>query len=151
MRRNFWIDAFHDSLVESFHVLGCKWRIESYELVQYRSKRPYIRLVIVRFILPDFRTGIIRSPCLCFQNPGFRNFRYIQITEFNHSIFGQKHISTLDISMNNILVMQSFQTQNHLVKYGPNIRLLGKARSLFSIINFGLQVSIVTVLHDDTQ
>jgi hypothetical protein len=53
--------------------------------------------------------------------------------------------------MNNILVMQSFQTQDHLVKYGPNIRLLGKARSLFSIINFGLQVSIVTVLHDDTQ
>lgn len=150
MARNFRINTFHDSLIETLHVLGCEWWIQSNQFVQYAAQRPYIRLQIIWLILPDFRTCVIWSSCLSFQNSGLSNFGNIQITQFHHSIFREENIGTFDISMNNLLIMKRFQPQHHLVEDRPDVCLLSKPRGLFSIVNFCLQVTVVTVFHHNT-
>ena len=67
-------------MVETFHILGCKRRVECNELVKDTAQGPNITLVIVGFVLPHLGTGVVRSSCLCLKNSCFSNFAHIQIT-----------------------------------------------------------------------
>lgn len=145
----FRIDTFHDSLIEAFHVFGSERRIQSNQFIQHTTQGPNVRLQIIWFILPDLWTGVIRSSSLSFQNTGLGNLWNIQITEFDHTIFRQEDISTFDISMNDFLIMKWFQPQHHLVEDGPYVCFLREARSFFGIVDFGLEVTIIAVFHDN--
>ena len=88
---------------------------------------------------------------MSFQNSSFSNFRNIQITKFHHSVFRKEDIGTFYISMDDLFIMERFQAQHHLVENGPNVSFLGKARGLFSIVDFSLEITIVTIFHHDAE
>lgn len=138
MRGNFWIYTLHNSLVKAFHILRSEWGIQSHKFVKNASQGPYITFVIIRFVLPNFRTCIVWSTGLSFQNPCFCNFWDIQVSKFYHSVFVKKYVCALYISMNNFFLMQSLQPQDHLIKDRPNIFFFGESWWFLCIIDFGL-------------
>lgn len=149
VRRNFWVNALHDALVETFHILGRKWWVQRNKFVEYATQWPDIRFVVIWFILPDFWTRIVRSTSLCLQNTGLRNFWNIQISKFYHTFLGQEHVGALYISMNNLLIVKRLQTKYHLVEDGPHIIFLCESWGFLGIIDFGLKITVITILHDD--
>jgi hypothetical protein len=53
--------------------------------------------------------------------------------------------------MDDLLVVERLQSEDHLVENGPHIVLLGEARSLLCVIDFCLQITVVAVLHNDAE
>ena len=107
MAWNFRIDSFHNSVVESLHVFSCERRIQGNQLVKDTAEWPDIRFVIIRFVLPDLRTCIVGCSCLCLENASLGYFRHIQISKLDHPIFCEEDVGTLDISVDDLLGMQS--------------------------------------------
>ena len=107
MRRNLGIYTLHNSIVKPFHVLGGERRIERHQLIKDAAQGPNVTFEVVWLILPDLRTGIVGSTRLSLQDAHLSNLRHIQISQLDHPIFSQKHISTLNISMNNLLIVKS--------------------------------------------
>ena len=150
MRRNLGINTLHNSIVKPFHVFCGEGRVERDQLVEDAAQGPNVTFEVVWLVLPDLRTGIVGSTRLSLQDAHFGDLRHIQISQLDHTIFSQKHISTLNISMNNLFIVKSLQTQNHLVEDGPNVFFLCETRGLFGVVYFGLEIAVVAVLHDDT-
>jgi hypothetical protein len=53
--------AFEDFFIKSLHVLSLEWGFESDHLIDDAAEGPYIRLDIIRFILPNLGTSVVRS------------------------------------------------------------------------------------------
>ena len=53
--------------------------------------------------------------------------------------------------MYTLLIVQRLETKDHLVENGPNISFFSKPCCFLGIINFGLQIAIVTKFHDDAE
>ena len=47
--------------------------------------------------------------------------------------------------------MKTLKAQNHLVKDGPDIILLCELLCLFCLVYLALEITIITVLHDNTE
>ena len=151
VRWDLRVNSFHDSLIETFHVLGREGRVEGHQLVEDAAERPDIRLVVVGFVLPDLGTRIVRRASLRLQNARLGNLRNIEISQLDHALFRQKHVCALYISMDDLFVVKGLQAQYHLVENGPDVVFLRKLRSLFGIINLGLQVAVIAILHNDAE
>jgi hypothetical protein len=81
--RNRLVNTDDYVVVQVFHIDPFERRIECDHFVENTPERPYIRLMIVRQILPYFGAGIIRGASL----------RHTEIT-----YFGNIHISKFDLS-----------------------------------------------------
>ena len=106
VRGYFRIDAFEYSIIETLHIFGGKWWIEGNELVEDAPKRPNVRLIVIRLILPNLWTSIIRCTGLRLKNTSLCHFRYIKISQFDHAVLCQKYVGTFYISMNDFFVVK---------------------------------------------
>lgn len=67
---------------EIFHVFAFERRFESAHLIEETPKTPYIALLIVRFIAPDFRRCEVRRACLRVEQPIISELlRHIEIAQ----------------------------------------------------------------------
>ncbi len=67
-------------VVKALHVLRREGGIQRRQLVQYTAQRPNVRTLVIRFVLPNLGTRIVRRTCLRLENPHFGNLAHIQIT-----------------------------------------------------------------------
>lgn len=151
MRWNLGVDALHHPLVQALHVFGCERWVESHQLVQDRAEGPDVTLQIVWFVLPNLRTCVVGSSSLCLEDACLRHLGNVQVSQLDHSLLGEKYVCTLDVSVDDLPIVECLQTLHHLVEDGPYILLLGKLAGLLSIVNLRLQIAIITVLHDNVE
>lgn len=151
MRWDFRINTLHHSLVKTFHVFGRERRIQSHEFIENAAQRPNIRFIVISFVLPNFRTGVVGSTSLSFKHAAFSDLRYVQVAKFDHTIFIEEHVSTFYVTVDDLLLVEGLKTQYHLVEDGPHVVLFGEAGSLFRVIYLGLEITIIAVLHNYTE
>ena len=91
----FWnirIDTLLYSLEQLLHVLRGKWRTKGSKLIHDATKRPYVTLGRVRFVLPYFRWTVIRRASLSLHNPLLCDLGNIHVAQFDFVVLGEKDI-----------------------------------------------------------
>lgn len=81
-------------LVQSLHILGTERWLQRDCLVEYASQRPNIRFFIVRLILPNLRTGVIRCTGLRLAH-ALGNFGNIHVPKLYYALLRQENVRTL--------------------------------------------------------
>lgn len=143
--------AFKYSFKKSIHVICSERRHELTHFINYTSKRPNVWFQIVWLIFPDLRWCVVGSSSLCVKQAFFGNFGYIKVSELRSTIFVQKYVCWLHISVQYFELMERFQTFNYLNQYLPDVFLFHVHFVSLAIANSLKYVSIIGILHDDTR
>ena len=101
--------------------------------------------------MPDLGTSIIWRSSLGLKDSSLGNLGHIEVTKLDHSVLGQKYVRTFDITMNDLLFVETLEPQHHLIEDGPDIILFGKLLSLLGVINLALEITVVAILHDNAE
>lgn len=139
--------------VQSVHVLGLEWRLQTSHLVEHDAERPNIRFEIVRTIFPDLWAGIIRRPCLRVKKAFSRldNFGNIEVGEFALAFAADQNVRALYIAVHYVEVVEGLEAAQALDERRPQL-VLGEARAPLGVgLNFMKNVSFLAVLHDQAQ
>lgn len=161
MAGQFLIFALNNALVKFFHRLSPKWNFERSHLINQTAARPYIALGVVGFLFSNFRAGKIRCAGLSVKQALFCDFRYIHISYFDSVVFAEKHICRLQISVQNLNVVEdfdryksekqssefslTFQNLNCDVSY---LLLVDVNPLLFMVVYLLEEIAPISVLHD---
>jgi hypothetical protein len=68
-----------------------KRELKSDEMIEDHSKRPDVRLEVIRLISPDLRRCEVRGSCLSVKKPIDAFFRYIQVSNL-HMFLAKENI-----------------------------------------------------------
>ena len=84
------VQALGHLLSKSGHVGSPERRQQSGHLVQNATDGPNVALEVVRLVLPDLGTSVVRSASLSGQQTVLGLFRNVQVTDFHATILCQK-------------------------------------------------------------
>ncbi len=120
------------------------------KLIQDTSQGPNITTVVVTFIVPDFRTCVIRSSSLSHCELSIHDLRYVQVAQFSNSIH-EKDVGWLDVSMDDFVWMEHFQASQLIIGDLPDEVLVEFMILSCFLLCQALKVSSICVLHDYTK
>jgi hypothetical protein len=117
------------------------------------TQHPNITRIVIMRILTHLRWQIIRSACL---SPShlmsvFQLLTNSKITQFQHTLFSNKYILRLNVSMQYFMIMQILNSQSQLSKPIDNQRLFQKSTCLLSIPYEFIQITWLGILHNNCQ
>ena len=139
-----------DFLVQALHVVRAERRIQRAHLVQHAAQRPNITLRIVRHVAPYFGACVVRRARLCVTEALLDNLGDVKITQLGLHISVQENIRTLHITVENLTVVQGFQSTNNLNEYVPDFLFLDVGLPLLITTYFLENISVVSVFHNQT-
>ena len=133
------------------HIDSFKWWLQRAHLIKHHTKWPNITFERIWSTFDDFRWKIIRCsyhrPCNI-----YRVLQYpsdAKVTKFDKPLFRQEHILALDISMQDLPVVDMLHAKTNLGKPVKNLRLR-KVPSLL-LLDGCSQISTICIVHHDTQ
>ena len=110
------IDHFGVQLV---HVFTYEGQLQCQHFVKTTSEGPNVRLLRVVFIVPDFRTCVTRSASLRLIHLVFEDFRDVEISKFDRPALVYEDVCSLEISMDDVQIVQRAQSVDHLNQDAP--------------------------------
>lgn len=151
MRGQLRIRTRKHRVIESFHALSPKGRIQSTHFVNDAAETPHVAFVVIGLFLPNFGTGVVRGACLRVKHPILSYFTHVQVSHLVGAIRVLEYIGWLEVSMKDVPVMQFLQPCSHLDKCVPNVSL-SELGGLFLVVHdLPVQVTTVCELHDDAK
>lgn len=100
--------------IETFHIRCLERNPTSGHLVNYTAKGPDIGLVVVGFVLPNFRGGVVRCASLGSEETLLDNFRNIEVCEFCSSMFIDENIGGFYVTVHHVEIMERLETTETL-------------------------------------
>ena len=156
----WWIFTFDDLLRQLSQIASGKWRVECTHFVEQDSEGPNIGLVIIFLGLDQFWRKVVRSTNHTFslRFSVVENLSNTEVTHFHLAIFRHKHVLRFDVSVQYLPVVNMLDGQTYLCKPIEDLILtpvLGLPACILGLfdrcLHMGLQVSVVSVLHDDAK
>ena len=95
---------------EGGEVLSFEGHPQSAQLVDETPQRPHIALVAVLLPTPNLRRSVVGRPRLSGTEPVLGQLRDVHVSELGH-ILGEEHIGTFDVTMDNIVLVQSLEAR----------------------------------------
>ena len=90
-----WEHALAHAFVQVVHVASAEGWLERKHFVDHAAQGPHVRLVTVRFVLPDLRRGVVRSARLRVIEPVLiGHFAYVHVAQL-----GLVKVATLGLSL----------------------------------------------------
>lgn len=145
------IDTLDDSIVETLHILGREGWAKCDHLVEDCSKRPDIGRFVIGLILPHLRRCVVGRSRLGLHNCRFGDLADIQIAQLDSATFRQKDVSALDISVDDLSLVEGVESIDHLVENAPDVFFLKVSVRFLVLINLRLKVAAIRILHHDTE
>mmetsp|Transcript_2540 Transcript_2540/g.5902 ORF Transcript_2540/g.5902 Transcript_2540/m.5902 type:complete len:358 (+) Transcript_2540:574-1647(+) len=137
--------------VQLLHVIRPEWGAQGCRFVEDTTQAPDIRFHIVRHVLPDLRTGVVRRPGLCVQQSSLRNLGHIEVSQLDYTTLAQKDVRAFEIPVKNLQVVQRLQASTHSNKHDPYI-MLPHVRAHLLVLDYLLEeVAPVSILGDNAQ
>ena len=127
---------------------------ESNHFVQDASKRPNIRLLVVRFLLADLWRQVIRSSdsCLSAIIGVLQNTSNTKVTNLDRPILVHEDVLSLQISVQNFPVVNMLNSESHLNKPVENLVFTVTDFANFLLVgDLSVEVSSVCIVHDDAE
>lgn len=115
--------------------------------VENTTKTPNIAFAIVLLLLHNLRRHVVWSAnsSLCLLHGPTKDPRNAEISHFNNPRAGEKNILRLEVSVQDLSVVDMLYCQTYLHKPIEHLRLLQQpSKSLLQVV---LQVAAVRVLH----
>ena len=146
--------------VELHQTSTLEWWSERAHFVKQNTKSPDISFGIILTCLDKLWCEIIGSTYDCFslRLGGAENFGHTEVANFHLAILRHKDILRLDVSMQNLSVMQMLDTQANLSEPVENFVLTPVLRLLVLLSRFfdhfsvvALDVSTLSILHHNTK
>ncbi len=126
-RRPFCRNFFKQIINQKFQVLGVRWRngrkclhnnilVETLHInplerwrqhdhfIENTSQRPNVRLVVIRQVFPDLRTGIVRGSSL--SHAKITNFWDIHVTQFGLALLVDEDVGRFEIAVDDLEFVQ---------------------------------------------
>ena len=76
--------------------------------------------MVIWLVLPDFWAGIVRCSCLCLKEASpLSDFADVEVTKLENARLGEEQVCTLDVSVDDLAVMQGLQPTEHLYEIRP--------------------------------
>lgn len=147
-RRNLFVFSNHNFLVQLVWSLGSEWWFLHCHFIQDTSQWPYVTFVVVWFFAPNLRRCIVRSSSLSHSERVFEVFSNVKITNFCNSIV-EKYIGRLNVSVDDVSLMQFHQTLQTLVSYIPDVVLWNSGLCSNGFLDFALKVTLIGELHNN--
>jgi hypothetical protein len=64
---------------------------------------------------------------------------------------GKEYVCAFDVSVYNLDVVKSVESNNHLVQYAPYLFFLHEPVRFLEVVDLGLKVAAISVLHHDAE
>lgn len=144
--------SFQDLFVKSLHVLCLKWRLQGNHFVDNTAQTPYVTLDVVRFILPNFWWGVIRSSGLSVVEALLVcDLTDIHISQFGLHVVVQEDISTLQVPVHDLNFVHWVESSHNLNKDLPNLSFFDVGFVLFMVTDLLKDVSVVCQFHNNAK
>jgi hypothetical protein len=127
---------------------------KSNHFVQDASKRPNIRLLVVRLLLADLWRQVIRSSysCLSAIIGVLQNTSNTKVTNLDRPILVHEDVLSLQISVQNFPVVNMLNSESHLNKPVENLVFTVTDFANFLLVgDLSVEVSSVCIVHDDAE
>ena len=105
--------------------------------------------MIIWLISPNLRTCVVRGTSLGVEKAFLCHFRHVHVSELSCAVFVQEDVCRLQISVEDLYVVEGLETSNHLDEYFPNFFFLDVLLVLLVGRYFLEKVSVVRVFHHD--
>lgn len=139
------------TLEQLTHVGGFEGRTVTHHLIEHTSLRPNVALEVVWLVFPDFGACVERSASLRVKHAFLYYFRDVEVSEFDLTFGVQEHISTLDVSVADVGIVQRLQPHDGLRGNADSFSI-SEACSVFDMISNSLgQISVISILHDKAE
>ena len=148
---NSWVLSFENSVAELLHAVGGERRLESDHLVEDAAERPDVRAVVVRFVLPDLWTGVVRSACLGVDEALLCDLRNVEVSKLDCAVLVHEHIGALEVSVENFKFVEVLEPFYDLNEGFPNFSLVEESAVVLVLVDSFVEVASVGVLHDDAE
>jgi len=137
--------------VETLHGWCAEGGQLSDHFVEDAPQTPHITLEVVWLILPHFWWAVVGSTGLSSEKSLFGHFTHVEVTKFNDAGLGQEQVRTLDVSVANFQIVESFETPNDLNEVVPDLVLSHLLSSALFSIDQLEHITSIRVLHDDAK
>lgn len=140
-------------LIQFGHVVRRKWRFQRSHLIEHAASAPNVAFCIVGLVLPHFGTGVVGRSRLRMEHCALRHLGHVEVPELDLlgpilRIDHDKQVGALDVSMHNVVVMESFQALDQLHQVNPQLLLRKIARVFLKFLNSLQDISTGAELHD---
>jgi hypothetical protein len=140
----------HDVLMKVAHAVSREGRSEGGHLIENTAQGPDVRFVIIRFILPDLWTGIVRCAGLCLNHSMFIDLRHIHIS-YLVDLLAHEDVFAFEISMQNLISMENLQAMQKMDHEFPDVELGHQSFLLLGEGDLLAEIAVAGVLHDDAE
>lgn len=148
----FLIVSSLDRLVKQVHICSLERRRQCDHFVEDTAQRPYITLIIVGLIFPYLWRCIIGRASLREEHTIFLGlFGNIQVAKFNNAIELKENVGRFEISVQDLLLMESLQASGHLDETIPHFPLQKKFTFFFVLEYLIVEVATICELHHYAQ
>lgn len=106
--------------------------------------------MIVRQVAPNLRTCVVRSASLGVEQSLLGHFGNVHVSEFGRLILVQEYVGTLEITVENLHLMERLESSHNLDEDLPYLILWNVLLLLLVRGDLLEQVSVVRVLHHNT-
>jgi hypothetical protein len=117
---NLGVNASNHFFVESGHVVCSEGRLHGDWLVENAAEGPDVGLAVVWLVLPHFWWGVVGGSCLCVEETLLGDLAYVHVAQFCWTIPVEKDISRLEVSVQDLCVMERLKALNDLNKELPD-------------------------------
>jgi hypothetical protein len=107
--------------------------------------------MIIWFILPHLWACVVGSPRLCVYQPLLRQFRHIKVSQFHPLVRKHEYVSTLQVPVEDLHIVELLQSQCHLYEHVPYLLLSDVGLRLLLILNALEEVTLISIFHHYTQ
>jgi hypothetical protein len=151
---NLRVTPSQDLENQPLHGVGVESMTKRHHLIEDTAKGPNIRLLVVGLLLANLWRQIVWSSDgrLGTVISVLENSCNTEITDFNGPILVHKDVLSLEISMQDLPIVNVLDGKRHLDKPVEDLVLtVADFSNLFLVGYFGVQVSPVCIVHDDAE
>ena len=101
--------------------------------------------------MPDLWRAVVRRAGLGSHDALLSDLTHIHISELHSTVRTKEDVCTFDVSVDDILGMESHQAFHHLPEDVPDLVLFDEGLELLGLRDFGIKITAVGHLHDNAQ
>lgn len=140
-----------DSSIQLAHIFAAEGRSKAAELVDDAAKGPDIAIIAIFFIVPYFRTSVIRSSCLSLGQSFLQRPRNIQISYLQLLLRSKEEVCWFEVAMDYLQRVEVLQSSQDLAADLPDLILVKAISLLESLLDHGCEISPSCELHHDAK
>jgi hypothetical protein len=138
--------------VQAGEIFGAKGRVQGAHFIEEAPSGPDIAFATIFATFPDLRAGVVGGAGLRGTHPMLHDLRDVEVAQFDDPSH-EEHIGAFDVPVNDVVLVECFEALEQLECHLPDEGLFQSLAvvEFEAIVDLGLQVTTVRILHHHTE